>query len=1052
MQVLFETMVAGLGFLAVYLLPGYLLAGILRIRRVPAAVSSFAGSFIILAGFGYCYFIGLVRFEQVRTIYYILAGAGFLLFLFRLFGANRRRVEGIWRGVPKSLAITCLAVFLAVVVLAYLKEGKIAGDYLFHITGVRKIAASSLFEPNLMWGRYDFPPFPAYRYPLLHFSIALASGVTSLDAIVISNYLPAFLYILAFFVWYFLALVLTGNRSYALGAAACFYLYTGILQNFATVRYFLVPQHFSDLILSPLLLCLFFLLLRQEGRKRFLAGVALSILATAQLAVHGSHWFYFLFVSLAYLVFSRLFLRERIPWKRLGLFLLLILLLALPLGVGISELARIGPTERYFEIERDMFLNYRFGTAHGAGRIEALGSEDILIINRSIVFYVYNIACVLYVVYLLIRGRFSRLDVLLAATVISLLLVQLNPLAIRLLAPVISFPGLFRMIVIIPVPLFLAAIAVVLGEKIQKKSKLSGWRVLFFLPLVLPYWLLYRHLLIGAYIQNLWKVQWYLMPVIAIGLLVLTVRAVIRSARVRQNTVTARSYRLPASHLWLLLIFFSPLLILRVSNFRASEFSLRQPHAWRWRHDGWVNFVRDNIEPKSLFLASDRLSKFIPIYTDNYSYIGWTPSSPGIERFSWERRYFRKKILGDVRRPQQFEPLEDRQRYELLSGRGIGYLLLSRSETEPEIFKQIAQSSFLERIWDDGRIYIYRVPPPPSDGPGAEARILEELSAYYAEFDNHADVWQSGEGGGDPRAGVWLENREVVERMVISPEEVIQMGFKFYPTSVPTDVTLSVGGEEIEISFDDLSPRSLLLHPRLQPESIRRICGISGYNYPIWVQSSSAGAVLMKVYLDPAKIAQGLEEPNRSGEPPESEDRLPWSKTEGDSREAFEAWFEGYSGGTVEDWINRLGRKVYESERAHSHVGDIEEDPTASGGSARVYRPTDHDPGYMVFGQYGAFPRGFWTACFRLRSGPGNGEKPVAVIDVFNSATGHRLNRREIRWEDLPGDGTYKEICLPFFNNSLSNRWEFRVRAVGGIEFWCDRIDVKPDLMSWFRE
>jgi len=1062
MNVALETLLAGGGFLAVYLLPGYVLSAVFRRLRgsdgtFPGLVLSFTGSLLVLSAVGYLYFIGLLRFREVKFLYLGLAGAGVLLFLARGIRERGWSLTGFLEGVPRGLVITCLAVFAVCLVLAYLKESKVAGDYIFHITGVRKIASSSRFDPNHMWGRFDFPPFPAYRYPLLHFSVALASGIAGQDPIVISNYLPAFLYIVAFCVWYFLAYVLTGDRSFSLGTAACFYLYTGIFQRFATVRFFLVPQHFSDLILFPLLLAVFFLLVKEEGRKAWRLGGILAVLVTSQLAVHGSHWIYFLIISAAYLLLARRFQGRTIRWKPVLFTMSVIFLLAVPVGIGISELARTGTAKDYFEIERDMFLNYRFATAHGAGRIEALGSPDILIVNRSIIFYPYNIPCFLFAIYILARRRFSRLAVFLVAAAASVLLIQLNPLAMRLLAPVISFPGLFRMIVIIPVPLFLAAIAAEFGRGLSRHWNLSrilsGWRILFLLPIIPLYWLVYRNLLMPAYGEHFWKVQWFVMPVVASGLILLLIIRVIRPSAGGGAMEPDRVYSLRANHLWMLLIVFSPLFFLRISKFSAPEYSLRQPHVWRWRNDGWVNYVRDNIKPGSVFIANERLGVFIPVYTDNYAFVGWTPSSPGVERFSWDRRLLRQQVLGDDRgRPGEY--LHPERRYQLLAGRGIEYMLISRAETPPGVFSRFERSGFFEKLWDDGRVYIYRVPPLPDPGDDEKSLILEKLRSYYSPVDNPAAIWRIIDPGRKYLPpGLWIESGRSAERILISPAEIPEIEFRFQPTRLPSELRLSVGSERWVVTFNDLSPRRVSLRPPLKPAILRRLCGIPDYNYPISFEVFGEGAVYAQVSVFPpqrtrerpgdgaaGKLRGGRTDPGGDGLVGEAQ------------RVLFDGWFRDRFGADAEEWRKKLGARSLECESAHRKTGAREHDPAASGDLAVVYRAPEHSPGYMVFGQRVSLPRGFWTARFRLRAGEGKGDEPFAVLDVCGDSGRNVLSRVTLRREDLPEDGSYAEISLPFLNGSLHDRLEFRVEAVGKIGIRADRIEVEPDLRSWFIE
>ncbi len=1044
MEILGQTVASGAGFALVYVLPGL---GILHClprssRKFPSVfLAGFALSFALIAILGYLYFIRILGLEQVLALMVACALLG-LAALAR--EARRLRRGGLGRlALPRdSLRLTSLALCAATLVLLALSDKGVSGDYIFHLAGIRKIARASVFMPFDVWGRHHFAPFLPYRYPLFHFSVALVCRLSGLDPVVVSWYLPLWLCGAAWAVWHAVGFCLTGSRNFAWGTAACFSLVGGLLYRCSALNRMLIPQRFSDLILLPLLMAIYLTIL--GSRKRDPARIALlSLLSMAQLEIHASHWMYFLLLAVALTFMHARVLKRRVGWIALLWAAGGIALAAVPIALGYAESASGFPVRQRFEIDVRHFLQYGFRTPYGEGRIERIAGTDLLIVNRSLVFFPLNMIAWLYAGLLLWRRRFSAVQLYGLSAVIIVTAVQLNPAAIHFLAPIFSIPSIFRMANILPLPVILASLGVSLLTLARRAWPVRrAWPIVLGASAIFP---VYRYAVAPLYDAQVWKLQCYVMPAVAAAVTLLALRLVHRSF----SPAGLREYRperdFRAAHLWLLLLLLSPHLAYLAVTTPAGMLSGRPPSAAALADNPLVNYLREAVPEGSVVLARGRMNDLLPVYTDCYSFIGWTPSSPSVERFVQDRRAVAAQILGDSQRPPAdyggFASAGDR--YDLLIDQGIEYLLLRRRGPPSPPIAELADRGYIRRIWKKGLTALYAVSPrPPSGMTPVEARLLEAFETDYSESHLSAVYWQIG----DRRLrknppGVWVDHRRPVERVVLSPEPLAAVGFEVHPITIPSRVRLRCGGGEKIFDFSEPTPRRWLARPRSVPAWLKRISGGQYCICGISAQVAEEGTSYVRIFTAPDQIARALSagaraDASAAASPPPA---VPAAR-----------WFES-SGG--EEMKRRAGRysRVFECENMASLTGAPLDDPQASAGRAMGYEPSRDREGCLVFGPYARLMAQPWIAIFRLKcSHLARGE--IAVLEICCETGKRLLGRRALTEGDLAPAGEYRDIAVPFENDRMGNQIEFRILASGTAPLSADCVRLCPDQAAWYKK
>jgi hypothetical protein len=1041
MEILGQIAASGAGFALVYILPGL---GLLRClprssRKFPSVfLAGIALSFALLAILGYLYFIRLLRLEQVLILMIACALMG-------LAGLARDAYQFVRGGgrlaLPRDpLRLTCLALCAVTLILLTLRERGVSGDYIFHITGIRKIAQTSVFLPFDVWGRYHFAPFLPYRYPLWHFSLALVCRLSGLDPVAASWYLPMWLCCAALAVWHGVGFSLSGSRSFAWSTAACFGLIHGLLYRCDALNRILMPQRFSDLILLPLLLSIYLTIL--EGRKRDPARIVLlAVLAMAQLEIHASHWMYFLLLAgaLAF-VYARV-LKRRVDWVVLLWAAAGIALAAVPIALGYAASASGLPIRQLFEIDKRHFLKYSFSTSHGKGRIERIAGTDLLIVNRSVIFYRISMVAWLYAGLLLWRRRFSAVQLYALTAVIVVTAVQLNPAAIHFLAPLFSIPSVFRMSNIIPLPVIVASGSIsllTLARRIRFVRR--PWLIALAAAAIFP---AYAYVLAPFYGAQFWKLQWYVMPAAGALVMLLAGRLLYRSFR----RTAPREYRpekdFGAAHLWLLLLLLSPHLAYLAVRAPPGLPSGGPPSRDSLAKNPLMNYLSRSVPRGAVILANGKMNEILPVYVDCYSYIGWTPSSPSVERFVGDRLEIAARIVGYPQRPASdysgFASAPDR--YDLLVDQGIEYLLLSSSAPPSPPITELVDRGYISRLWENNSTSLYAVsPPPPSALSPRESRILESFETDYSESSLPAVYWQiSKQRLRKNPPGVWVNYQRPVERMLLSREKLSAVGFEVHPITIPARVRLRCGGEEKDFEFSEPAPRRWLARPRSVPAWVKMISGGQYYSCGISAAAAAPGAAFVRIFTAPDQIERALS-PDARG------DTLPGALPS-DTVPAG-PWFASRGGEEMKRRADRYSR-LFECEDMQSLVGSPRDDPQASAGRAMGYDPSRDRAGCLVFGPYVRLLAQPWVAIFRLKySHLSPGE--IATVDVSCARGGRILGRRIVTGGDFARADEYCDIALPFDNDRMSNEIECRVFTSGPASVTADCVSLRPDLRAWY--
>ncbi len=1062
MQYFREACLSSAAFAAVFLLPGCAVLTLLRrparaLHPIPGLIAAFALSLCVTAVVGYGYFIRLCAFPSAVGIIGAWALAGAVAVVGRGFESRRRwkRAVAVFRD---PLVAIGAAIFALSLILVMAKREYIYLDHIFHIAGIRKIAASSYYWPFQTWARYQFPPILPYRYPLLHFSVAAVCRLSRLDPIVVSGAVPAGFFLISTGVSYTLALLLSSSKRFALGTAACFCLIFCFIYRCRLWAEILLPRNFSDAILLPLLLSLYLLLLRQKARRAFFPVVVFSILAAAQLAIHGSHLIYFMLIAVFYAVLSRIMLKQRIALQPVLCAIALLLVLAAPLALGMSELVKTSSAREMYEIDKAYFLNRR--ARINGNSIERLGRTDHVIVKPSIVFNQFAWLGWLYAFFLLFRKRIPPVDVYCLAIALCLLLVQFNPLAIYILAPALSFPGVYRMFILMPVPIVVARLGVSLYEGLFRRRGSGGYLPGKFPPALLAasaaVAFLYPKLIVPAFQRYFPPIQLWVMPAVAFGMIAVFIVRLLRHTfppfETGEQPCPGRIFR-PA-HLVFILALLAPHLLYVIRNTVRGEFSFFRPSVSLLRDSPTIGYLNQHCPGRPVFLADNPPStNMLPTYADIFLLQGWISASPSLERFARERGAVEAQIFAAPpgQAPDYASIVSDRGRYELLADRHVRYLLFSDIRKQSALFREYTASPYFQTVWQEGNSAIMSVlARPPGTGPASEeqARILEEYDLDYAESFFPALVWYPD----DRRVlrnppGCWLQPPGIVERLIASRERLDRLGIEIVPTEFPSEITVSCGGEERTFAFADLSPQRWTFAPAALPEFLRRICGEEYYLYGLRASSGEGRKFFIRMYVTEDQIERRI-----SGSRPFPL-RLPAPGVREalENDEAFAGWFRSYFRDDPSWWLEKYSR-LFECEALCRRTGREESDPSASGRAVRRYDPLRDRPGCLVFGPYAFLPAQPWVATFRLKvPGRAAGPGPIVVLDVSCDGGKTILAQRVVTRSDVSASEEYSDIALPFVNDRPANRLEFRIAAVGNAPLACDRIQVCPDIKTWFR-
>jgi hypothetical protein len=130
---------------------------------------------------------------------------------------------------------------------------------------------------------------------------------------------------------------------------------------------------------------------------------------------------------------------------------------------------------------------------------------------------------------------------------------------------------------------------------------------------------------------------------------------------------------------------------------------------------------------------------------------------------------------------------------------------------------------------------------------------------------------------------------------------------------------------------------------------------------------------------------------------------------------------------------HRLGRLQHE-------VGRLREED-----GRRVVRVARRALGHILFGPFVPMPPGRWEARFTLAAGPAGWfgrvrpDETVAwvdvtrVIDITSSLDSEPIAQRELTAMDLPPDGSWIDVSVPFELDSTAFGVQFRARTVGRV-------------------
>jgi hypothetical protein len=135
------------------------------------------------------------------------------------------------------------------------------------------------------------------------------------------------------------------------------------------------------------------------------------------------------------------------------------------------------------------------------------------------------------------------------------------------------------------------------------------------------------------------------------------------------------------------------------------------------------------------------------------------------------------------------------------------------------------------------------------------------------------------------------------------------------------------------------------------------------------------------------------------------------------------------------------GPMSYEAEALHHEVGRVVQDGDASWGQAMYASPARDSQGALCYGPYATVPEGRHRVLFHLKVGIGEGDRPVAIVDVAADTGKTILARKEITRHDFTAPGRYQVFALDF-ENPLAQALEFRVHFTDAAELWVDNIEA----------
>ncbi len=282
------------------------------------------------------------------------------------------------------------------------------------------------------------------------------------------------------------------------------------------------------------------------------------------------------------------------------------------------------------------------------------------------------------------------------------------------------------------------------------------------------------------------------------------------------------------------------------------------------------------------------------------------------------------------------------------------------------------------------------------------------------------------------KTGFRVEGRSAVERLIMAPAKLDRIGLLVFPAIPGSTLRVTVGGEERKIRSDDLKPKLLLFEPR---EGFP----FFDYLYRIRARAGDDGeAFLIKPIIDARLLA-------RYTGSPVGEKKGEFHFEPGHFDQAFRDVFGEDAG-----WWREKYTRVFEGGELSFPEGRDEAAGDSSDRRLVTYRPPGDEPGCFVWGPYVNLPPQPWVASFRLRAGEGGSGKNRARIEVVSGLGKKALAVRELTGDDFPEGSGFVEFALPFANDCLGNRLEFRVSATGETPLWVDRVTVYPDLPAWF--
>ena len=152
--------------------------------------------------------------------------------------------------------------------------------------------------------------------------------------------------------------------------------------------------------------------------------------------------------------------------------------------------------------------------------------------------------------------------------------------------------------------------------------------------------------------------------------------------------------------------------------------------------------------------------------------------------------------------------------------------------------------------------------------------------------------------------------------------------------------------------------------------------------------------------------------------------------------------------------VQEVKEERYEAELAQSQIGEIARDEAASGGKAVAHVPEDaKDEGFLIYGQYPYAPSGVYEARFRVKAlNAAASDQPIFRVEVTANFGETLIAGKDVFHQDLPSDGTFTEIALPFVLSRDGKLMEFRVLTHGRAALSVDCVTLKSHEGVWFKQ